>query len=105
MQKNHRSSKAEILTIGFGVYRLSPREAKKEKQGKCFFEENEAIAVSPFFDMYEVTSRISLGLGDYMIALSTFDPDEEGEFFLRILFQQEEDQHGEEEEENDDDDD
>lgn len=50
-----------------------------------FFRRNKSIAKSPqFIDMREVTGRHKLVPGAYCIIPSTFYPNEEGEFLLRV---------------------
>lgn len=51
-----------------------------------FFKYNASVARSPaFINLREVTCRFKLPPGVYCIVPSTFDPNEEGEFLLRIF--------------------
>lgn len=51
-----------------------------------FFKYHASVAKSPvFINSREVTSRFKLPPGDYVLVPSTFDPNEEGEFILRVF--------------------
>lgn len=51
-----------------------------------FFKYNASVARSPsFINLREVSCRFKLPKGTYCIVPSTFDPNEEGEFLLRIF--------------------
>lgn len=51
-----------------------------------FFKYNASVGRSPsFINLREVTCRFKLPPGVYCIVPSTFDPNEEGEFLLRIF--------------------
>lgn len=51
-----------------------------------FFKDNPSVASSAaFINLREVTCRFKLPPGAYSIVPSTFDPNEEGEFLLRIF--------------------
>lgn len=51
-----------------------------------FFRYNASVARSPsFINLREVSCRFKLPPGVYCIVPSTFDPNEEGEFLLRIF--------------------
>jgi len=50
-----------------------------------FFKYNQTVAKSPqFINMREVTGRHRLPPGTYCIVPSTFEPNEEGDFLLRV---------------------
>lgn len=51
-----------------------------------FFKYNASVARSPsFINLREVSCRFKLPPGVYAIIPSTFEPNEEGEFILRIF--------------------
>lgn len=51
-----------------------------------FFKYNASVARSPsFINLREVSCRFKLPPGTYCIVPSTFDPNEEGEFLLRVF--------------------
>nr|XP_034171889.1 calpain-A-like isoform X3 [Osmia lignaria] len=89
MQKNRRAQKrmgAECLTIGFAIYHLEYPERLPKPLDVNFFKYNASVARSPaFINLREVTCRFKLPPGVYCIVPSTFDPNEEGEFLLRIF--------------------
>ncbi|XP_012145687.2 calpain A isoform X6 [Megachile rotundata] len=89
MQKNRRAQRrmgAECLTIGFAIYHLEYPERLPKPLDINFFKYNASVARSPaFINLREVTCRFKLPPGVYCIVPSTFDPNEEGEFLLRIF--------------------
>ncbi|XP_012522095.2 calpain-B isoform X6 [Monomorium pharaonis] len=89
MQKNRRAQKrmgADCLTIGFAIYHLEYPERLPKPLDRNFFKYNASVGRSPaFINLREVTCRFKLPPGVYCIVPSTFDPNEEGEFLLRIF--------------------
>ncbi|CAL1673021.1 unnamed protein product [Lasius platythorax] len=89
MQKNRRAQKrmgADCLTIGFAIYHLEYPERLPKPLDINFFKYNASAGRSPaFINLREVTCRFKLPPGVYCIVPSTFDPNEEGEFLLRIF--------------------
>uniref|UniRef100_A0A1A9ZRB7 Calpain catalytic domain-containing protein n=1 Tax=Glossina pallidipes TaxID=7398 RepID=A0A1A9ZRB7_GLOPL len=89
MQKNRRSKRnlgMECLTIGFAIYHLTDRDMQTRPQGLNFFKYHASVARSPhFINTREVTARFKLPPGHYLIVPSTFDPNEEGEFIIRVF--------------------
>ncbi|XP_057319385.1 calpain-A isoform X4 [Microplitis mediator] len=89
MQKNRRAQKrmgADCLTIGFAIYHLENPDRLPKPLDMNFFKYNASVARSPsFINLREVTCRFKLPPGSYCIVPSTFDPNEEGEFLLRIF--------------------
>ncbi|XP_054281756.1 calpain-A isoform X3 [Macrosteles quadrilineatus] len=89
MQKNRRSQRRlgrDCLTVGFAVYRLEDPDNLPTPLDKNFFTYNASVARSPtFINMREVAERFTLPPGVYCIVPSTFEPNEEGEFLLRVF--------------------
>ncbi|XP_076636456.1 calpain-A-like isoform X4 [Colletes latitarsis] len=89
MQKNRRAQRrmgAECLTIGFAIYHLENPARLPKPLDINFFKYNASVGSSPvFINLREVTCRFKLPPGVYCIVPSTFDPNEEGEFLLRIF--------------------
>ncbi|XP_014612871.1 PREDICTED: calpain-B isoform X2 [Polistes canadensis] len=89
MQKNRRAQRrmgADCLTIGFAIYYLEQPDRLPKPLDINFFKYNASVARSPaFINLREVTCRFKLPPGVYCIVPSTFDPNEEGEFLLRIF--------------------
>ncbi|XP_026669574.1 calpain-A isoform X3 [Ceratina calcarata] len=89
MQKNRRAQRrmgAECLTVGFAIYHLENPDRLPKPLDMNFFKYNASVARSPaFINLREVTCRFKLPPGVYCIVPSTFDPNEEGEFLLRIF--------------------
>ncbi|CAG7722886.1 unnamed protein product [Allacma fusca] len=89
MQKNRRAQRklgVECLTIGFAIYHLSDPESMPKPLPMKFFKFNASVARSPtFINLREVSCRFKLPPGTYCIVPSTFEPNEEGEFILRVF--------------------
>lgn len=89
MQKFRRSRKnvdAGCLQIGFAVYKMTERDLQQKPQKLNYFKYNATIARSPpFVNLREVSCRLRFPPGNYMIVPSTFSPNEEGEFLIRIF--------------------
>lgn len=89
MQKNRRSKKAmgmDCLTIGFAIYRVNDNQFANKPFGMDFFKFNASVARSPaFVNLREVSCRFKLKPGHYLIVPSTYEPNQEGEFLIRIF--------------------
>ncbi|KAF5298518.1 hypothetical protein FQR65_LT00060 [Abscondita terminalis] len=89
MQKNRRSRKmqgVEFLTIGFAVYYLPDPNRAPKPLDLNYFKYNASVARSPsFINLREVSCRFRLPPGTYCIVPSTFEPNDEGEFLLRVF--------------------
>ncbi|XP_063857793.1 calpain-B-like [Scylla paramamosain] len=89
MQKNRRSQRKlglECLTIGFAIYYLRDPDGVPRPLDLNFFKYSASVARSPsFINMREVSCRFKLPPGTYCIVPSTFEPNEEGEFILRVF--------------------
>ncbi|XP_044749541.1 calpain-B-like isoform X3 [Coccinella septempunctata] len=90
MQKNRRQIKTvsgeELLTIGFAIYYLSNPDRVPKPLDLNFFKYNASVARSPsFINLREVSCRFKLPPGTYCIVPSTYEPNEEGEFLLRVF--------------------
>uniref|UniRef100_A0A8D0G227 Calpain-1 catalytic subunit n=1 Tax=Sphenodon punctatus TaxID=8508 RepID=A0A8D0G227_SPHPU len=91
MQKNRRKERRlgkDMETIGFAVY-----EVPSEHVGKAsvhlkreFFLANSSRARSEqFINLREVSTRFRLPPGEYLVVPSTFEPNKEGDFVLRVF--------------------
>ncbi|KAG6438606.1 hypothetical protein O3G_MSEX000087 [Manduca sexta] len=89
MQKNRRSQRhqgLECLTIGFAVYRLPDYGHVPKPLDVNFFKYNASVGRSQaFINLREVSARFKFEPGSYVIVPSTFEPDEEGEFLVRVF--------------------
>lgn len=87
MQKHRRSRKiigSDFLTIGFAIYRLNEQELEQKPLKNNFFKTNASISRSTFLNMRGVSGRYKFLPGNYLIVPSTYEPDKEGEFLIRV---------------------
>ena len=87
MQRGRRAMRDEgldLLSVGFAIYAL--RDAEPGRCTADFFRYNASCARSnSFINLREVSGRFKLPPGKYLIVPSSFKPDEEGEFILRVF--------------------
>ncbi|XP_077598224.1 calpain-1 catalytic subunit-like [Stigmatopora nigra] len=91
MQKDRRKKRREgkdMETIGFAVYEV-PDEAKGQTRvhlKQNFFLTHGSSARSELFiNLREVSSRLRLPAGEYVVVPSTFEPHKEADFVLRVF--------------------
>ncbi|KAF8561180.1 hypothetical protein P879_07844 [Paragonimus westermani] len=86
MQKGRREAFQQQHTIGYSIYRLPNNHPPDALLTRKFFETNVSVARSPTFaNIREICGRHKLPPGDYMIIPSTFEPNLEAKFLLRIF--------------------
>uniref|UniRef100_A0A8C4QW96 Zgc:55262 n=1 Tax=Eptatretus burgeri TaxID=7764 RepID=A0A8C4QW96_EPTBU len=90
MQKGRRKVKRQgkdLLTVGYAIYELMG--TPQVKLNRSFFDHHASAARSEvFINMREVCSRHRLPPGEYLIVPSTFEPNEEADFILRVFSEQ-----------------
>ncbi|CAH1722858.1 unnamed protein product [Chironomus riparius] len=87
IQKNRRtreSTPPQFLVIGFSIYCVSELQLQQKPFKKEFFETTHCHHAVKFTNSRRVTDNCNLSAGNYVIVPSTFDPNEEGEFVLRV---------------------
>ncbi|XP_005105754.2 calpain-A [Aplysia californica] len=89
MQKDRRKIKrqdirARFLNIGFYVYKIP--EGLSPPLKKEFFQHNKSVA-SAGDHSRQVTKRLTLSPGKYVVVPCTFNAEEEGDFYLRFFFE------------------
>ncbi|KAH1172881.1 hypothetical protein KIL84_016720 [Mauremys mutica] len=86
MQKNRRKLRklgAEMLTIGYAIYESPSKDGHLNKD---FFRYHPSKARSKtYINLREVSDRVKLPPGDYVIVPTTFEPHQEADFCLRIF--------------------
>lgn len=87
MQKDRRKLKKSAkgnLVIGYYVFQLPDKNSGN--LGSSFFRDNQPSAKSPeFSDLREVSGVHKLPLGHYVVMPTTFEPNQEGDFILRLF--------------------
>ncbi|XP_014694225.3 calpain-8 [Equus asinus] len=91
MQKNRRRQKRMgqgMLSIGYAVYKV-PKELECHTDvhlGRDFFLGHQPSArSSTYVNLREVSSRVRLPPGEYLVVPSTFEPFKDGDFCLRVF--------------------
>ena len=80
---HHINSK---FVVGFVIYQIKDPDSTQLPLQKDFFRYNSSCARSKsFINSRELTGRFKLNPGTYVIIPSTFEPDKEGDFILRIF--------------------
>jgi len=86
MQKNRRKLRKEgtdMLTMGYAIYKLKDATGPLDMR---FFKTNQMTSKSPaFINLREVCGRHKLAPGHYCVVPSTFEPNQKGEFLMRIF--------------------
>ncbi|NXI88977.1 CAN1 protein, partial [Rhipidura dahli] len=91
MQKHRRRERRhgkDMETIGFAVYEVPPEYVGKSgvHLKREFFLANASRARSEqFINLREVSTRFRLPPGEYIVVPSTFEPNKEGDFVLRVF--------------------
>lgn len=89
MQKSSRlrnSLGLDLLSIGFSIYGMSKNDLAQKPQKREFFEyQNPTAKTEKFQNFREVNGRFQLSAGDYLVVPSTFHPNEENDFVIRIF--------------------
>ena len=70
---------------GFAIYRIEKEFEKKSKLNEDFFKYHASFGRTTFVNKREVTARFEFKPGSYVIIPSTFEPDFEADFMLRIF--------------------
>ncbi|XP_019495130.1 PREDICTED: calpain-8 [Hipposideros armiger] len=91
MQKNRRRQKRigqVLLSIGFAIYKV-PKELESHTDvhlGQHFFLGHQPSARSSIYvNQREVSARVRLPAGEYVVVPSTFEPFQDGDFCLRVF--------------------
>ena len=76
---------SQFKTIGFIVYKLTGENVQQEPLDVRWFRSHRSVGRSDFSNSREVTKRLLLDPGNYVIVPCTFQPQEESAFVLRIF--------------------
>ncbi|XP_060125938.1 calpain-1 catalytic subunit [Zootoca vivipara] len=96
MQKHRRRERRfgkDMETIGFAVYevppqglgRAAPRGTSVHLKRDFFLSNSSRARSEQFINLREVSTRFKLPPGEYIVVPSTFEPNKEGDFVLRVF--------------------
>uniref|UniRef100_A0A672G8Z9 Calpain-2 catalytic subunit-like n=1 Tax=Salarias fasciatus TaxID=181472 RepID=A0A672G8Z9_SALFA len=89
MQKNKRRRRKmgeDMDTIGFAIYEVRSCFMMQVHLKQNFFLRNRSAARSEtFINLREVSNHFSLPPGEYLIVPSTFEPNKNGDFYVRVF--------------------
>lgn len=89
MQKNRRAMRKmgkDNLSIGYAIYHMPDPGAAPTPLDKRYFCQNASVARSgSYINCREMTSRFKVPPGTYTIIPTTFQPNEEGDFIVRVF--------------------
>lgn len=89
MQKYRRMKRSmglDFLTIGFEIYKVHETDLDQKPLKMNFFRNNRYVArTNEFINLRGVFGRFELSPGHYLIVPSTFEPNMEGEFLIRVF--------------------
>ncbi|XP_053568518.1 calpain-8-like isoform X2 [Bombina bombina] len=93
MQKNRRKiiTGEKLLPIGFYIYRYETQDFKITQE---FLKKNKQVAYSIYKNTREVSTRFKLPVGEYLIVPSTYDPNQDADFCLRVFSEKNADSSG-----------
>ncbi|XP_056283354.1 calpain-3b isoform X2 [Pseudoliparis swirei] len=86
MQKGRRMQRhqgAKFLTIGFSIYEMCGQNQHLQKD--FFLYTASKAKCKSYINLREVTERLHLPPGEYVIIPTTFEPHQDGEFILRVF--------------------
>uniref|UniRef100_A0A3Q1E924 Calpain-2 catalytic subunit n=1 Tax=Acanthochromis polyacanthus TaxID=80966 RepID=A0A3Q1E924_9TELE len=87
MQKNKRRMKKigqDMETIGFAIYEVGSCLQVHLKKNFFLYNRSEARSET-FINLREVSNRLCLPPGEYLIVPSTFEPNKNGDFYMRVF--------------------
>ncbi|CAG09502.1 unnamed protein product, partial [Tetraodon nigroviridis] len=92
-RRRYRRQGQDMHTIGFAVYEVRTETANNQFRGcqnvhlkKNFFLSHSSCARSEtFINLREVSTRLRLPPGEYLVVPSTFEPNKEADFVLRVF--------------------
>uniref|UniRef100_A0A671LX19 Calpain-2 catalytic subunit n=1 Tax=Sinocyclocheilus anshuiensis TaxID=1608454 RepID=A0A671LX19_9TELE len=85
IQKNRRKMRKvgeDMHTIGFAIYEVS---SLTPSHNHLFFRHASAARSETFINLREVCSHFCLPPGEYLIVPSTFEPNKDGDFCVRVF--------------------
>uniref|UniRef100_A0A8C1HQ40 Calpain 1, (mu/I) large subunit b n=1 Tax=Cyprinus carpio carpio TaxID=630221 RepID=A0A8C1HQ40_CYPCA len=90
-RRRYRKQGQDMHTIGFALYEVGGQSVHLKKD---FFLRHSSCARSEtFINLREVSTRLKLPPGEYLVVPSTFEPGKEADFVLRVFTEKQSETH------------
>uniref|UniRef100_A0A8C7DYJ7 Calpain 1, (mu/I) large subunit b n=1 Tax=Oncorhynchus kisutch TaxID=8019 RepID=A0A8C7DYJ7_ONCKI len=90
-RRRYRRQGQDMHTIGFAIYEVRGQSVHLKKD---FFLKHSSCARSEtFINLREVSARLRLPPGEYLVVPSTFEPGKEADFVLRVFTEKQSETH------------
>uniref|UniRef100_A0A672MMP1 Calpain-1 catalytic subunit-like n=1 Tax=Sinocyclocheilus grahami TaxID=75366 RepID=A0A672MMP1_SINGR len=82
-RRRYRKQGQDMHTIGFALYEVPEESVHLKKE--FFLRQSSRARSESFINLREVSTRLKLPPGEYLIVPSTFEPGKEADFVLRVF--------------------
>uniref|UniRef100_A0A7N6FLL7 Calpain 1, (mu/I) large subunit b n=1 Tax=Anabas testudineus TaxID=64144 RepID=A0A7N6FLL7_ANATE len=96
MQKDRRRFRRQgqdMHTIGFAIYEVRGHVIGQTLKKDFFLRHSSCARSETFINLREVSARLRLPPGEYLIVPSTFEPSKEADFVLRVFTEKQSESH------------
>ncbi|XP_037546072.1 calpain-1 catalytic subunit-like [Nematolebias whitei] len=83
-RRRYRQHGQDMHTIGFAIYKVQDSPSVHMKK-EFFLRQSSCARSETFINLREVSARLRLPPGEYLIVPSTFEPSKEADFVLRVF--------------------
>ncbi|KAG1939833.1 calpain-1 catalytic subunit b isoform X2 [Pimephales promelas] len=95
-RRRYRKQGQDMHTIGFAIYEV-PEEFRGSQsvhlKKEFFLRQSSCARSDSFINLREVSTRLKLPPGEYLIVPSTFEPGKEADFVLRVFTEKQSETH------------
>uniref|UniRef100_A0A672MEQ6 Calpain-1 catalytic subunit-like n=1 Tax=Sinocyclocheilus grahami TaxID=75366 RepID=A0A672MEQ6_SINGR len=90
-RRRYRKQGQDMHTIGFALYEVGGQSVHLKKE--FFLRQSSRARSESFINLREVSTRLKLPPGEYLIVPSTFEPGKEADFVLRVFTEKQSETH------------